>query len=202
MNIGTTPRFQRILSIMFRNRNNLFGIICCFLLLSCSNQKNNDSFSNPTIKNSENQLVFEWEELIDHRQIYLFESTEIIDSLVLYFLKEDAPSVYDKNMFIIWKNGQVTKTDLIGEFDLYYRISDNHFVFFYIENQLHCQELKINDQLQTQQTNLYTPKEQELKIVSIDVKEGDSLFQIRLNLYNDLFNKSYSDSVQYNLVLH
>jgi|GEM_PF-4472714 len=115
---------------MFK-RGLVFVFILMVALISCSKNTNFKEINKV-------YLNYEWFSFVKEKQIFI-PNKAIVDSLVLYFMKEDVPEVIKHSKIIVWHKG---KNVYNAEFDDYKRTSLNHFIFLrYRKKTFHISEL-------------------------------------------------------------
>lgn len=118
-------------------------IIFVFSLISCSNETNPQSVNRGVMN-----FTPGWWRFVDSTEVFDVRRTDV-DSVVIYFMNDEAPEVTSKAKVLLWKQGKELHFDwLMSEIDMYKAINDGHFVFLTIRQKtLYIQELMVNSKL-------------------------------------------------------
>lgn len=172
-------------------------IIVVFVLVSCLRVTRLG-----TANNEAEESVGDCWEFVDSIEVFKIYK-QAADSVVFYFMREEAPSVCAKTIFLLWKNGKVvTSDDLMFEIDEYAVIEDGYFFLVSSRNKTSITfELKITNEitcLSLRQLDLSDIPCLEIQSVRIGSLQNNN-FTIKTIIEDDCFNSKVDTVLSYKL---
>lgn len=91
---------------------------------------------------------YDWIRYIDSNKLYVIKS-KAVDSIILYYIRDDAPSVLGKIHVLCWKNGKkIMNDECLQNIDGCLMASNEHFVFYIKRKKsIYMCELRTHDSL-------------------------------------------------------
>jgi hypothetical protein len=183
-----------------KNRKVLFYFLTTCFLISCV-VKNKEADRNEFDISSELKHK-EWFGYIDSVYTYSIKNEKYIDSISLYFMKEDSPSVMAKSKYIFWKNAKSVRD---GDFNLFIPLNSSRFLIVsnggrnFVSNEIQIDSLKIKESKKVllDLNNRDSFKDPCNQISKIEHKVVNQNIVFKIQIFQSCFDKYYYEQLNY-----
>lgn len=177
-------------------------------MLSCVNKDrkidDNIKFKKEILQNSFLKKK-EWFCYIDSVNTHSFINIKSIDSISLYYMKMNTPSIIRKSKYIIWKNEKPLKN---GEFDLFIPLNTNQFFFVsngkrnVILNKIEIDSFKIKESKKVllDLNKSYSLEDPCYQISKINHKVVNQNIVFKIQIFQSCFDKYFYKQINYSFL--
>ncbi len=186
-------------------RNLLFYTVTVTILLvnistSCSSELTNNS----KVSHLADESSSLWLQYADSSNFFKIK-TSYVDSMVLYFLRPDAPSVIGDTYLALWKNGkELVIEDFFNNVDAYAQLKNNHFIFTCLRNKtLVVQEINFNQEIKTTRNKVLDLTKTSCKEISTSslLESENNEISVEVQINDTCFGTQTDTIIQYKPLL-